>query len=128
MCGSCFVPLSFGLYPGDGFLLKHEQVFRKTGSPLPFSGLAEAWAVFIRKSPVNFTAVRADFIGKGENMLTDSKIPPAFEAVRDRDEEIFWHGKPEFIPFILRGMPFLLLGLILEWVNRQDRPPDNPWA
>jgi len=48
-------------------------------------------------------------------MLTDKKIPPAFEAVRDQNEEIYWAGKPEFVPFILRGVPLLLLGFLAEW-------------
>ncbi len=47
-------------------------------------------------------------------MLTDKKIPPAFEAVRDGDEVIYWTGKPDFIPFVLRGVPFLIAGLLAE--------------
>lgn len=45
-------------------------------------------------------------------MLTDMNLPPQFEAVRDRDEEILWAGKPNFAAFILRGVPFLIFGLI----------------
>lgn len=45
-------------------------------------------------------------------MLTDFKLPPQFEAVRDRDENILWVGKPNFTAFIIRGIPFLIVGLI----------------
>ncbi|VVB96776.1 Bacterial PH domain protein [uncultured archaeon] len=45
-------------------------------------------------------------------MLTDTSIPPQFEAVRDKDERILWVGKPAFIPFIMSGIPFLILGLL----------------
>lgn len=45
-------------------------------------------------------------------MTTDARIPPQFEAVRDKDEQIFWTGKPAFVPFILTGLPFLILGLL----------------
>lgn len=61
-------------------------------------------------------------------MFTDSKIPPAFEAVRDRDEEIFWAGKPEFIPFILRGVPFLLAGFLAEWIYRGKTVQGLPFS
>lgn len=45
-------------------------------------------------------------------MLTEKTNLPQFEAVRDSDEEILWVGKPAFIPFILSGIPFLIIGLI----------------
>jgi hypothetical protein len=45
-------------------------------------------------------------------MLTEKTNLPQFEAVRDSDEEILWMGKPAFIPFILSGIPFLIIGLI----------------
>lgn len=45
-------------------------------------------------------------------MLTEKSNLPHFEAVRDSDEEILWMGKPAFIPFILSGIPFLIIGLI----------------
>jgi len=45
-------------------------------------------------------------------MRTDMSLPPQFEAVRDRDEEILWVGKPNFTAFIIRGIPFLILGLV----------------
>jgi len=45
-------------------------------------------------------------------MLTDMNMPPQFEAVRDNDEEILWVGTPNFTAFIIRGIPFLVFGLI----------------
>ncbi|MGE5606141.1 MAG: PH domain-containing protein [Bacteroidota bacterium] len=45
-------------------------------------------------------------------MLTEKTNLPQFEAVRDSDEEILWTGKPALIPFILSGIPFLIIGLI----------------
>ena len=39
-------------------------------------------------------------------------LPPQFEAIRGRDEEILWFGKPNFTAFIIRGIPFLIIGLI----------------
>ena len=48
-------------------------------------------------------------------MLETAKVPPAFETVKDNDEVIYWSGKPEFIPFILRGVPFLVVGLLAEF-------------
>jgi hypothetical protein len=45
-------------------------------------------------------------------MLTDQNIPKQFQAVRDSDENILWLGKPVFVPFILRGIPFLIIGLL----------------
>lgn len=45
-------------------------------------------------------------------MLTEKNNLPQFEAVRDSDEEILWTGKPALIPFILSGIPFLIIGLI----------------
>jgi membrane protein YdbS with pleckstrin-like domain len=45
-------------------------------------------------------------------MLTDNNLPPQFEAIKDKDEEVLWTGAPEFVPFILTGIPFLIFGLI----------------
>ena len=45
-------------------------------------------------------------------MTTDYHIPKEFEAVKDTDEEIFWVGKPNFVAFITRGIPFLCFGLL----------------
>jgi len=47
-------------------------------------------------------------------VLETAKVPPAFEAVKDSDEDIYWSGKPEFVPFILRGVPFLAAGILAE--------------
>lgn len=45
-------------------------------------------------------------------MTTDFRLSPQFEAVKDSDEEILWTGKPNFTAFIVRGIPFLCIGLI----------------
>ncbi|NLW47537.1 MAG: PH domain-containing protein [Firmicutes bacterium] len=45
-------------------------------------------------------------------MLTETNNLPQFEAVRDSDEQILWTGKPVLIPFILSGIPSLIMGLI----------------
>ncbi len=45
-------------------------------------------------------------------MSFDISLPRQFEAIRDKDERIFWVGKPAFIPFILTGVPFLIFGLL----------------
>lgn len=45
-------------------------------------------------------------------MSTDTNLPPQFEAVRDRDEQILWVGTPNRTAFLVRGIPFLLGGLV----------------
>ena len=45
-------------------------------------------------------------------MRTDLSLPPPFEASRDRDEEILWVGQPNFTAFVIRGIPFLIFGLL----------------
>ena len=45
-------------------------------------------------------------------MFTDANIPPAFQAVRDKDERILWVGTPARLPFLVSGVPFLVLGLL----------------
>ena len=45
-------------------------------------------------------------------MMLDTKALTRFEPIRDRDEEIFWIGKPAFVPFILTGIPFLIFGFL----------------
>lgn len=50
--------------------------------------------------------------GEGYPLSTDARIPAAFEAVRDKDEEILWVGQPEFVPFVATGIPFLIMGLL----------------
>jgi membrane protein YdbS with pleckstrin-like domain len=44
-------------------------------------------------------------------VLTDQDIPPQFEAVQDPDENILWIGKSAFVPFLCKGIPFLVFGL-----------------
>ena len=39
-------------------------------------------------------------------------VPAQFEAVRESDERILWVGQPERVPFLIRGLPFLVIGLI----------------
>jgi len=41
-----------------------------------------------------------------------NQLPPEFDAVKDDDEVIYWTGQPEFIPFLARGIPFLIFGLL----------------
>lgn len=44
-------------------------------------------------------------------MQTVDKLPPEFETVKDDDESIYWTGQPELVPFLARGIPFLIFGL-----------------
>lgn len=44
--------------------------------------------------------------------MPDAAIPRAFDAVKDSDEEILWVGRPAFLPFLVRGVPFLAIGLL----------------
>ena len=44
--------------------------------------------------------------------MTDKDIPPHFEAIRDRDEQILWIGEPVLLPFLATGIPFLIFGLL----------------
>ncbi len=39
-------------------------------------------------------------------------VPPQFEAVRDADEEFLWVGQPEYLPFMVSGLPLLLIGVL----------------
>ena len=45
-------------------------------------------------------------------MLTDENIPPQFGAVKDPDEQMFWVGEPELLPFLCTGVPYLMIGLL----------------
>lgn len=45
-------------------------------------------------------------------MRTDYKLPPEFEAVKDKDEKVLWVGKPNSTAFMMTGIPFLAIGLI----------------
>jgi len=44
-------------------------------------------------------------------MRLSDTIPPEFEAVKDNDETILWTGQPALIPYLTRGIPFLIFGL-----------------
>jgi len=44
--------------------------------------------------------------------VTDTYVPREVEAVLDRDEPVLWSGKPSRVPFLLRGVPFLVFGLV----------------
>jgi len=46
-----------------------------------------------------------------DRMETYQRISPEFEAVRDRDEEFLWVGKPSFWPFFLSDLPFTVFAL-----------------
>ncbi|MEI7904638.1 MAG: PH domain-containing protein [Candidatus Firestonebacteria bacterium] len=39
-------------------------------------------------------------------------LPEQFKAVKDDDEEFLWVGEPAFWPFLLTGVPFLIIGLL----------------
>lgn len=39
------------------------------------------------------------------------RLPPEFDAVKDNDETIYWTGQPKFVPFLAKGIPFLIIGL-----------------
>lgn len=45
-------------------------------------------------------------------MKTSSNLPTQFEAIRDRDELILWIGKPNFTAFVIRGIPYLIFGIL----------------
>ncbi|HAM63664.1 MAG: hypothetical protein A2Y20_03270 [Firmicutes bacterium GWF2_51_9] len=40
------------------------------------------------------------------------RLPPEFDAVKDNDETIYWTGQPKFVPFLAKGIPFLIIGLL----------------
>jgi hypothetical protein len=44
--------------------------------------------------------------------FTTDHLPPQFGAVLDQDEKVLWVGNPTLVPFLLSGVPFLLLGLV----------------
>lgn len=45
-------------------------------------------------------------------LTTESQLPPQFQGVLDQDEQVLWVGKPKWTPFMLTGVPFLILGMI----------------
>ena len=44
-------------------------------------------------------------------MISDSSLPQAFQAIRDKDEKVLWTGQPDRLPFLISGIPFLFFGL-----------------
>ena len=44
-------------------------------------------------------------------MLTSENLPQMFHSVKDPNENFIWIGEPSFIPFVLSGVPYLVLGL-----------------
>jgi len=86
--------------------LKYQAAFEKTGARCavePLVDMAQPHFVPTVKPPPAPCPV---------SRRLDLSLPPEFGAVKDRDEEIFWVGKPNFTAFIIRGIPFLVLGLI----------------
>lgn len=45
-------------------------------------------------------------------MTTDSQLPPQFQGVLDSNENVLWLGTPKWLPFMLTGVPFLIIGCI----------------
>jgi len=39
-------------------------------------------------------------------------MPKQFEQVLDKDEKVLWVGQPKLVPFLLTGLPFLIIGAI----------------
>lgn len=44
--------------------------------------------------------------------MSQMNIPPEFDSIRDEDETILWSGQPKLVPFLMLGVPFLIIGLI----------------
>ncbi len=44
-------------------------------------------------------------------VLSGDYAPEIFESVRDKNETLYWVGKPNAVCFMLSGIPFLILGL-----------------
>lgn len=42
-------------------------------------------------------------------MITDASLPMAFQVIRDKDEKVLWAGKPARAPFLVSGLPFLMI-------------------
>lgn len=43
-------------------------------------------------------------------MTTDAQLPPQFQGILDHNERVLWLGTPKWLPFILTGVPFLVIG------------------
>jgi hypothetical protein len=86
--------------------LKFKAIFEKTGakcSIVPLTDVAQQPQVTPDIQPA---APRAPI------RRLDINLPSEFDAVKDRDEEIYWVGKPNFTAFIITGIPFLIIGLL----------------
>ncbi|HTN43628.1 MAG TPA: PH domain-containing protein [Nitrospiria bacterium] len=45
-------------------------------------------------------------------MWPSTTVPSKFDAVKDKDEQIYWVGKPALIPFVATGIPILIVGML----------------
>ena len=45
-------------------------------------------------------------------LSNNTSLPPQFSAILDTDENVLWLGYPKWVPFLLTGVPFLILGCI----------------
>ena len=86
--------------------LKYQAIFAKTSGKCSIEPMPEAPPQPPAAEVVKRTAPRVP------NRRLDITLPPEFNAVKDRDEEIYWLGKPNFAAFMVRGLPLLLLGLV----------------
>ena len=65
-------------------------------------------------------------------MINDASLPLAFQAVRDKDEKFLWVGMPARVPFLVSGVPFLILGLFwgaidyFGFIRHMGGPHDIP--
>ena len=44
-------------------------------------------------------------------MISDPQLAAAFDPIRSANENIYWAGRPHYIPYLITGVPFLLFGL-----------------
>jgi len=43
-------------------------------------------------------------------LMADRDVAQLFDPVRESQETVRWTGRPHFVPFLLRGVPLLILG------------------
>jgi hypothetical protein len=86
--------------------LKFQAVFEKTGARCAVESLVDIGR------PHFIPELKPTPNPRPVTRRLDLSLPKEFEAVKDRNEEILWVGKPNFIAFIIRGIPLLVLGLI----------------
>jgi hypothetical protein len=43
-------------------------------------------------------------------LIADRDVAQLFDPVRESQESVRWTGRPHFVPFLLRGVPLLILG------------------